>query len=417
MALVKPFKGIRFNPEKVDIPHAVTPPYDVISPEDQEEYYSKSEYNAVRLVLGKQSGDDTVDNNRYTRAQGYLESWLAQRILIQDEKDSVYVYEQHFHNKTRRGFIALMKLADFSEGIVIPHERTLSGPKLDRLELMKATGANFGLIFLLYSDPERRIDRLLENCTKGSPLLDFEFNDRIRNRLWSANENADIQRIQKVMKGKTVYIADGHHRYETRLAYRNEAGARREHRANYGMMAFFNMDDPGLEIYPTHRLIHGLERFDSSALVHKLKDFFEVETVQGQGEFLSTLKSGGKHCLGLYWPSNYVILSLKDEALAIRSGDSSRSADWNLLDVSILHSLILEKLLAIDKIEAHVRFTRKDDEALNRVDAGEYQCAFLLNATSVDEFKTIASHRERMPQKSTYFYPKLMSGLIIYKFG
>jgi len=417
MALVKPFRGIRYDPEKVGIAQVVTPPYDVISREDQDDYYLRSEYNVVRLLLGKQSGDDTEDNNRYTRAKGYLERWLAQGVLIQDRNDSIYVYEQRFQDKTRRGFIALMRLADFSEGTVIPHERTLSGPKLDRLELMRATRANFGLIFLLYSDPERRIDRLLENCTNASPLLNFEFNDRIRNRLWSTDENVDIQTIQKLMEDKIVYIADGHHRYETSLAYRDEVGARNEHAANYGMMAFFNMDDRGLEIYPTHRLIHGLERFDPSALMKKLKDFFEVETVQGEGEFLSTLKSRGKHHFGFYWPSNCVILSLKEESLAIRSGDSSRSVDWNLLDVSILHSLIIEKLLAIDKIEDHVRFTRNDDEALKRVNAGEHQCAFLLNATSIDEFKAIASNRERMPQKSTYFYPKLMSGLVIYRFA
>lgn len=416
MALVKPFRGIRFNAEKVEISLAVTPPYDVISPQDQEKYYLKSEYNIVRLILGKQSDDDTADNNRYTRAGNYLESWLAQRVLLRDQKDSIYVYEQGFQGKARRGFIALMKLEEFSEGTVIPHERTLSGPKLDRMELMKSTHANFGLVFLLYSDPERRIDRLLEDCARTVPLADFEFQDGIRNTLWSTDETADIQEIRNIMKDKVVYIADGHHRYETRLGYRDVVGAQNGHPAKYGLMAFFNMDDPGLEIYPTHRLIYDLEGFKPSVLLQKLTDIFQVETMQEEREFLSTLKSRGKHCFGLYWPSHYVVLTLKEENLALKFGDPSRSTDWNLLDVSILHSLMIEKLLAIEKIEDHVRFTRKESEAIRKVNRGEYQLAFFLNATSIEEFKAIASNRERMPQKSTYFYPKLTSGLVIYRF-
>lgn len=415
MALVKPFRGIRYTLGNAEIPLVVTPPYDVISPQDQEKYYLQSEYNVVRLILGKQSEDDTPDNNRYTRARDCLESWRTQRVLIQDERDSLYIYQQKFNDKIRRGFIALMKLEDFSKGTVIPHERTLSGPKVDRLELMRATRANFGLVFLLYSDPEGRIDSLLDHRVKTSPIMDFEFQDGIRNTLWSIDEPMDIQRIQKIMEDQVVYIADGHHRYETRLGFRDEAAAKNES-ATYGLMAFFNMDNPGLEIYPTHRLICGLKKFNPLELTKKLEDFFVVQSVQGKTEFLATLKSGGKHCFGLYWPSNYLILTLRDESLAIKFGNPSRSTDWNLLDVSILHFLIIEKLLEIDEIEEHLRYTRIDDEAIQKVNLGEYQLALFLNATSIEEFKAIASNRERMPQKSTYFYPKLMSGLVIYKF-
>jgi uncharacterized protein (DUF1015 family) len=414
MALVKPFRGIRYNPEKVKVPAAVTPPYDVISQQDQERYYSQSEYSFVRLILGKKHDSDGPENNRYTRARGYLKDWLAQGVLTQESKETIYVYEQKFDGRTRRGFIARMLIEDFSQGTVIPHERTLSGPKADRLELMKTTEANFGLIFLLYSDPAGRIDGLLEKQVAVQPVTDFVFENGVANRVWVMDDTEDIKKMEREMEDKVVYIADGHHRYETRLAYRDEAGLRNE-AAKYGLMAFFNMDNPGLEIYPTHRLIYGLEGFDPAGLVRRLEDFFLVQQVE-EGEIFSLLKSKGKHSFGVHLPASCLLLTLKSEELAITHGDSSRSADWNSLDVSILHSLIIEKLLGVDRLEEHVRYTRDDGEAIQKVNSGEYQLALLLNATTIEEFKAIASNRERMPQKSTYFYPKLLSGLVIYKF-
>jgi uncharacterized protein (DUF1015 family) len=308
-----------------------------------------------------------------------------------------------------------MELEDFVTGTVVPHERTLSGPKADRLELMKATQANFGLIFLLYSDPEGVIDAILERHTAAAPTYDFTFGDGIRNRLWVVDDPDSLRMIEGAMEEQTVYIADGHHRYETRLAYSSEAGSSNE-AANYGMMAFYNMDNPGLRIYPTHRLIYGLEGFDPARLLERLSQFFVVQTMDDSDRFLSELKSRRKHSFGLYWPSNWVLLTLRDEGVAIEHGDLSRSADWNLLDVSILHSLIIEKALGIDDVEEHVRYTRVDDEAMKKVDANDYQLALFLNATSMDEFKSIAANRERMPQKSTYFFPKLITGLVLYRF-
>jgi uncharacterized protein (DUF1015 family) len=414
MALVRPFRGIRYNPEKVEVPAAVTPPYDVISEQDQERYYSQSEYSFVRLILGKKHDSDGPLNNRYTRARDYLRDWLAQGVLARERKEAIYVYEQKFNGKTRRGFIARMEIEDFSQGTVIPHERTLSGPKADRLELMKTTEANFGLIFLLYSDPEGRIDSLLEKQVAVQPVTDFVFENGVANRIWVMDDPEVTKKIEREMEDKVVYIADGHHRYETRLAYRDGAGSGNE-AARYGLMAFFNMDNPGLEIYPTHRLIYGLEGVDPLDLVKRLEDFFFVQQVE-EAEIFSLLKSKGKHSFGLCVPKSCLLLTLKSEELAVTHGDSSRSADWNLLDVSILHSLIIEKLLGVERLEEHVRYTRNDDEAIQKVNSGEYQLALLLNATTIEEFKAIASNRERMPQKSTYFYPKLLSGLVIYKF-
>jgi len=416
MAVIKPFAGIRYDPKKVEMDRVVTPPYDVISSQDQEEYYRQSEHNFVRLILGKQSREDTSSNNRYTRAHDYLGQWVRERVLVQDKKQSLYVYQQQFNGKTRRGFIGLMRLEDFSTGIVIPHERTLSGPKADRLELMRATKANLGLVFLVYSDPEMRVDGILKNVVRSSPIVDLRFRDGIRNSLWVIDEAADIESIRQMMEKKVVYIADGHHRYETCLAYRDEIRAKGEHAANYGMMAFFNMDDPGLEIYPTHRLIYNLKEFNPEALLRRLADYFVIETQETRESLFLKMKSEGKHCFGLFWTSHYVILKLKDEDAVVASGDASRSRAWNLLDVSILHSLVIEKLLGIDRLEEHVRYTRSDDEALRAVEEGTYQLAFLLNPTSIEEFKDIAARRERMPQKSTYFYPKLLSGLVIYRF-
>ncbi len=422
MAIIKPFKGIRYNPELVDIKSVVTPPYDIISKDDQERFYSKDEHNIVRIILGKEL-DDNETSNKYTRAKGFLTDWLSKKVLISEDRPSIYIYEQEFtiekEQKNRMGFISLLKLEDFSSGVVVPHEYTYSKPITDRFNLLSTTQANFGVIFLLHSDPKGLIDAELHKETEKEPLYDFVFENGIKNRLWRMDDEEKIEHLQDEMKDKILFIADGHHRYETALTYKNKMGGKGEQPYDYRMMALFNMDNPNLEIFPTHRIVSNL-KVDKQEIIEKIEKLFSVESFRGnQKEFFRLLKEKGdkEHSFGLYFgKGEFYFLTLKDEKFALEQSDQTKSADWRKLDVSILHKLILEKLLGIEKVEDHIKYTRSNDEAVEKIDKGEAQLTFLLNTTKLEELKKVTSHKERMPQKSTYFYPKLLTGLVVYKF-
>ncbi len=426
MVEIYPFRGVRYNLEKVgDLSSVVTQPYDKITPEMQEGYYKRSPYNIVRVILNKEPGE-----RRYTQAKEYLERWLAERVLIRDQP-AIYAYYQEYQageeRLTRKGFIALFKLSEYGDGI-LPHERTLSKPKEDRLKLMRATRANLGQVFVLYSDPELRINQILDQQISGQEPLEAvdEFDPGTVHRLWLVQDQRAIEEIVKLMQNKTLFIADGHHRYETALAYRDEQRAQNApcpgpESYEKVMLTFVNMDDRGLTIFPTHRLIHELElpELTPEGLEQRLREHFELERfpLAAEEEFLRALRArADEHAFGLYLRGfeNLYLLTLKDEAV-MDELVPDRSPEWRRLDVTICHWLILDKVFGIapDQVEGKIGYERSAQAALEAVRRGEEAGVILLNPTKVEEVRRIARHSERMPQKSTDFHPKMLTGLVL----
>ena len=444
MAKIIPFKGILYNKEKIrDMKDVVAPPYDVISPPEQEELYKRHENNVVRLILGKESDSDTPDNNRYTKAKDSFDSWQKNSILIKDAFPSIYVYSQEYHlgetegfeKKRRLGFIALSKLENFGEGKIHPHENTLAKPKEDRLKLMQHCNANFSSIFGLFSDPSKRIDSVLKDYMRHSPLYDLVDDAGMRHTLWAIRDNKVIQIITGVMSDKQVFIADGHHRYETAINYRNEMREKLpnftgEELYNYVMMYFTNTNSEGLSILPIHRLVSNLSNFDKKKIIKKAGEFFNIEKLSlnesdektVKQKLFSDMKERGKkeHIFGMYLGNDeYLLLTLKDEDVLDRLITNSRHPSWKKLDVTILHTLLIEKVLGISEKnlaeQKNITYTISEDEAIKDVKAGKYQIALFLNPTKIEEVKDVATAGEKMPQKSTFFYPKLLTGLVMNK--
>ena len=444
MAKIIPFKGILYNKEKIrDMKDVVAPPYDVISPPEQEELYKRHENNVVRLILGKESDSDTPDNNRYTKAKDSFDSWQKDSILIKDAFPSIYVYSQEYHlgetegfeKKRRLGFIALSKLENFGEGKIHPHENTLAKPKEDRLKLMQHCNANFSSIFGLFSDPSKRIDSVLKDYMRHPPLHDLVDDAGMRHTLWAIRDNKVIQIITGVMSDKQVFIADGHHRYETAINYRNEMREKLpnftgEELYNYVMMYFTNTNSEGLSILPIHRLVSNLSNFDKKKIIKKAGEFFNIEKLSlnesdektVKQKLFSDMKERGKkeHIFGMYLGNDeYLLLTLKDEDVLDRLITNSRHPSWKKLDVTILHTLLIEKVLKISEKnlaeQKNITYTISGDEAIKDVKAGKYQIALFLNPTKIEEVKDVATAGEKMPQKSTFFYPKLLTGLVMNK--
>jgi len=444
MAKIIPFKGILYNKEKIrDIKDVVAPPYDVISPAEQEELYKRHENNVVRLILGKESDSDTPDNNRYTKARDSFDSWQRDSILIKDAFPSIYVYSQEYHlgetegfeKKRRLGFIALSKLEDFGEGKIHPHENTLAKPKEDRLKLMQHCNANFSSIFGLFSDPSKRIDSVLKDYMRHSPLYDMVDDAGMRHTLWAIRDNRAIKIITSVMSDKQIFIADGHHRYETAINYRNEMRGKLpdfsgEELYNYVMMYFTNTNSEGLSILPIHRLVSNLSDFDKKKIVEKAGEFFNIEKLSFnesdektvKQKLFSDIKERGEkeHIFGMYLGNDeYLLLTLKDEDVLDRLITNSRHPSWKKLDVTILHTLLIEKVLRISEKnlaeQKNITYTISGDEAIKDVKAGKYQIALFLNPTKIEDVKDVAAAGEKMPQKSTFFYPKLITGLVMNK--
>ncbi len=439
MAVVKPFRAYRYNTNIIkDMTSVVTQPYDKIDDDMQEEYYKRSEYNIVRIIKGRSATNDGEQNNVYTRAAKYFREWIDKGILIRDDEPSIYVYDQIYKDDmgrrlTRKGFIALGRLEEYSESGVRPHEKTLSQPKEDRFNLMKATNANFGQVFMLYTDPEKKVDLLLDRFREREPhmkALDWNGEEHV---LWKVSDIDVIKKVEEYMRDKTLLIADGHHRYETALNYKRYmmeklGKAVEDAPFFYRMMTFVNTEDKGLTIFPTHRLIFNCS-YNKDAFLKRLKDDFVIEEVKfdfrNKFEALGKLKEqmrnrwGNEHVFGLYLKDApcYFLLSLKkanklDELLPYAS-DAYRH-----LDVAILHKLILENMLGIDaeKLtkQTNVDYERYMEDAIRRVDTEDkYQMAFLLNPTRIEDVKGVAKAGERMPQKSTDFYPKLLTGFTI----
>lgn len=442
MATIMPFKGIRYNPKKIDhLNLVVTQPYDKITDQMQEEYYQKHPLSIVRLIRGKTLPEDTPTNNVYSRARDYFREWQKEGILVQDREPSLYAYDQEYtsqkgEKRVRKGFITALKLEEFSSGIVLPHERTHSKPKEDRLNLLKAAGANFGQIFMLYPDPENRVNQLLADAKQGKPDMEALAEYGVTHRVWRISDVETIDKVKKEMGDKSLVIADGHHRYETALNYRNwmreqNPNCTGEELWNYRMVTLVSMEDKGLTILPTHRLLHGLEGFDFQGFLKDCAKFFKVERTDGRDKLLGEMESRAlnhmvqgrgarEHIFGLYaGRGEYHLLTLKDEGLVEDFVERGRAPEWKTLDVTICHSLIIENLLGVSQervtAQENIGYIREPDEGIRGVDEGKYQLIIFLNPTRMTQVKAIAEKGEAMPQKSTDFFPKLLSGLVIFK--
>jgi uncharacterized protein (DUF1015 family) len=433
MVKVSPFKGILYNPEKIGaLDKVMSPPYDIISEEMQTELYKKHPQNFVRLILGKTNPDDSEKDNRYIRAKKLFDSWLKDSILIVSDETAIFpykiIYKVKNQTKTMNGFFVLLKI-DPEYKLVKAHERTLSKPKTDRLYLMRACQANLEPIQLLYIDETDKIRKKIDESL-DEPIINVTGYDGFNHKLWRLDDENVISMIQSELENKVLFIADGHHRYQTAIDFANEVkektGNTDENAAfNYRMVILANMFDEGLSIFPTHRLIKKSD-INIDTLLEKLNEYFVVaeKTVDRSKEnavavskkINDDLETKTNHKFVMYLKDKYYILTLKDEALMGKFA-RDRSKTWKTLDVSILHKIILEHLMGINQenLEDYVKYTRVDEEAIKFVDEGKYDLSFLMNATKINELKAIADVGEHMPQKSTYFLPKMLSGIVMYK--
>ena len=434
MAEICPFRGVRYNPEKfprLDV--VVSQPYDRVRYGLQEKYYDLSQYNIVRIIKNKEEVGDDENNNVYTRARDHYHRWLNEGILIRDTQPALYVYHQEFtingQRRVRKSFVAALRLVEFDEGTVLPHERTLAGPKVDRLNLLRATAINFELVFMLYPDPENQVNVLLDTAIAGrAPDVDvIELYEKdVRQKMWIVTDPQAIQAVQAAMLPKrNLIIADGHHRYETSLNYRNEMrvahpDAPPNTAFNYRAVALVSMDDPGLTILPTHREVHGYGMVPADVLLERAASYFAVIPVADQAACLELMaRRGREHAIGFYAAGRYHVLVLKNESLLDQLITEQRVLDWKRLDVTILHKLLIENVVGIDDqlLERKIRYHRDLQGAIDNVDRGEGEYVFLLNPTRIGEVKACSTQGEKMPQKSTDFYPKMISGLVIYPVG
>jgi uncharacterized protein (DUF1015 family) len=438
MVHIRPFKGLRYSQEKIpDLNLVVTPPYDIITPEEQEAYYQKNRYNIIRLILGKSYPDDTPTYNRYTRAARYLADWVNQGILISDPTPSLYAYRQEYGWKgariTRWGFIGLVRLEEFSKGIILPHEDTLASPKLDRLNLLRTCKANPCPIFGLYSDPKNKINTHLEKyATENPPIIQLIDDKEIEHSLWIISQPELINTICKEMVEKQLIIADGHHRYESALAYQRESHISKSNRnlegpSDYIMMYLSNLDDQGLTVLPIHRMLRNKREFAWSHFEKRVEQYFVLQPATAPDinldGFLSLLEkeAGKRGVFGMYTgEKRYYLLQLKDTINPEEVIEEPLPSAWKNLDVTIFQTLLLEKSLNFSfktlEEQQSIGFTHNAQEAITLVDKKVYKWAFFLKATRVQDIKKVCLSGHKMPQKSTFFYPKLLSGLVLYSF-
>jgi uncharacterized protein (DUF1015 family) len=446
MAEIHPFHALRYDTIKVKLDEVLTQPYDKITPAMQERYYAASPYNLIAIEKGQTFPDDSTENNVYTRAEKKLNDWITQKILVQDKSPAIYVYSQEYMvpgtntRKVRIGFIALGRLEDYSAKIIFPHERTLTAPKADRMELLRHTHVQTGQLFMLYDDRARTIDAYLEEIARTPTEIELRDEFGVTHRLWPADDAAFIRRIQTAMSDKKIIIADGHHRYETALNFRNECRAKlgkTDPQAAYefAMMTFINSHSRGLTILPTHRLIRNVANFDFERFRKALAPFFDwysypflnsEERETSYTDFLKDLgrQNHGRRAIGIY-PGKiagqsgafFLFLLRRDANLETLLPDLAEAQRG--LDVVLLHRLILEKGLGITAeavtAEKNVVYEREINNAIAAVDRGEAQLACMLNPVRVQQVVEIALGGDVLPQKSTDFYPKLLSGLAIYQ--
>lgn len=416
---IKPLNALVYNQEKINIKDVIAPPYDVISEKYRDELYQRSPYNITRLILSNAE-------NPYNDAAESFHKWIEENILIKTDKPVIlYLLQKYRLNGkeiTRKGFIARNKIEDFSTGNILPHEFTMSGPKEDRLKLTKACRANFSQIFMVYSDPEKQIENAVD--ISSNPFIDVTDDNSVRNIVWKIEDEKTISLVENVLKDKTLLIADGHHRYETALNYRNFLGENAGE-ANYVMSYFTNMDDD-LLIYPTHRII--TKWIEPYVLLETVKKYFDVKDYTFTGankaevkqEFLKAIEKSSKDkiSMGLYMKNvnKFYLLALREDVNSIL--DEYNVPDvLKTLDLTVLHKVILTKELGFTEDEQMaqdgIKYIKVENEAFDMIDLGKAEASFIMAYPKIEDIKRISTAGYRMPQKSTYFYPKLLSGIVI----
>ncbi len=434
MADVRAFTGVRYDTEKSGpLEQLVSPPYDVIGDAQREELYAKSPYAIVRVDYTKPLPADSGDE-KYARAASDYSEWLDRGILIREARPVIYYVEEDYigefgRNRTRCGFLAAVRVEDAESGFYRPHEKTLEGPKADRLKLTKATRANLSPVFSLYDDPENIIDDCLAGWKKenaGEPVYTVVEPDGVTVRMWTVDDDAVAGTIAKAMAPKSFFIADGHHRYETALQYRDEMreanpDCTSEEPWNFLLMYLVNLWSPGLTVLPAHRGAFDLVDFSAEQCIAKLAENFDLDVFDGSvDELIQKLfqqrGQGSFFGMAINGDDRLWFLTLKDD-IDLDTVLSRRAPPLRPLDVTLLHSLIIEDVLGVDEqaqaAHTNLKYVKEASALLEMVKSGEVQAGFFLNPTPVDQVKAVAETGERMPQKSTYFYPKLVTGLLI----
>ena len=422
MADIRAFQGIRYNSEVVgDVSKVVSPPYDIISPEDRIYYHQLHPNNFVRLILGEEFDTDSQTDNRFTRAKKYLDEWQLSGVLIKDSNPAIYLYEQQFERNGKiniiRGFTCLVKLQEYSDNIILPHENTLAKPKSALSELIRSTNANLDCVYGLYADEKNVLQNVINKTMNNPAILDVKDKDGVRHIIWATNNVDDVSIITNFMKDKQIAIADGHHRYETALAYKKETRLNKNCDTNnckeidqdFAIMTIVNVFEPDLTVLPTHRVINNLSLELVDDLLKKLSTDFNISESDKKSLAKDMAKTTG---IGLYFKDKAYVLDAKSTFYDRLVGcDAARK-----LELNVLHNIILEPMLGIDREklinQTNVTYTRSFDEAISLVDEGKAQLSFLLNEIEVKSILDIAAAGEKMPQKATYFYPKLLSGMI-----
>ena len=437
MAIIRPFRGIRYNPARMaDLSKVITQPYDRIGPPQQDDYYAQSPYNFVRIDFGK-TAPNLPGDNVYTRARDFKSAWLQEGVLKRDAKPCLYVLEQTYTaldgpSRTRRGFTAAFQLTPFGEGTVLPHERTFSAPKADRLNLTRATQTSWGHIFILYPDETNRINALLQPYLDRMPpqtARELVIEPDVEQRFWTLDDPALLQDIAEEMRPKhNLIIADGHHRYETALAYHDEMRRLNPSDSpdaayNYGLVTLVSMSDPGLIILPTHRLVRAGTRQMSVRWLSALADYFDVQPMGSRADMEDALRKASPYRPRFgYYDGHYSLLTLHAlEVMAQLAPDHSEA--WRTLDVAVLHRLVLDHALGLGSdgdqagghaggAQAPITYLRDANAGYAAVDRNEASAFFILNPTRMEQVNACTRAGEKMPQKSTDFYPKIISGLV-----
>ena len=423
MAEMRPFKGLLYNSEEAgDMSEVMAPPYDVISPEMREDLYRKSDFNIVKLILGKDLPEDGGSENKYVRSKKFMEEWIERRVLVADPEDAFYVYLQQYEVRgvvtSRIGFLGLMKIE--GTDVVLPHEHTLSKPKKDRMMLIQEVKSNLSPIFGLYGGDEGYVSGMLKNAVSSStPVIDIE-QDGVKHVLWRLSDSDKISEIVKTMEGRKIFIADGHHRYAVAKAYRDtcrdQAGY--DGRADHVLMYLTDMSDPdNLTVLATHRVIKDVSSAAGGDISSSLEKYFNLTRFDSLDELMNEMDSRSQksYVYGFYDGGKFTLLEPVENGV-LRDLIKDKPESWKELDVSVLHSAVFEKVLGVKAGEGDIAYVKDPHEAERIVNNDSGKAAFFLNPTKIGQLKAVAEEGEMMPQKSTYFYPKLLTGLVLNRF-
>ena len=424
----QPFKAWRYNTERVNVSTVLAPPYDVISPAKQQKLYDNSPFNCIRLILNKKDPADTDQSNAYTRARDTFQAWQGQGVLVQDREPCFYVYRQTFKDpvthstKNRFALLGRVRLEPFDKGIIVPHEKTLSGPKVDRMKLLRTVQTNFSPVFGLYMDKGFEVRSIIQDPMNSNPVFEAEDDDKIVHTLWAVEDPDILAKLHKALQPKKVYIADGHHRYETALEY---ARQQREEQCSsdkvifpfdYMYMALVSFDDPGFIVLPTHRIVTKLGMTGGEA-IRRLAEYFKVEKVSlaKLKDMTASYDQEGR-VFGMVLDEGCFLLTMIDKEKANARMVQGKPSIWYDLNVNVLAHLIFAELLGLteDRWEGVLKFEHTVDGAVAPLEKGEAEAVFLLQPPKVEMLEKMGAVNERMPQKSTYFYPKLATGLVFY---